>query len=225
MSMARRAAADLVGGLVLWIPGRIGSILRVVYYRARGASISRDVRIDVGVSMDQPGRISIGTGCWIDRFAILIAGEPRPGRETRHVGANDAELAGRIVIGERCHVGAFVVLSGLGGLRLGDDVTLAVGTSAYSLSHHYRSWARPTDESVVFGSQGTVDRQSMLQGPVILDANVGVGAGSLLLPGTRIRRNSFVRPHSTVSGDWEENSMISGSPAVRDGDRFRSLGS
>jgi acetyltransferase-like isoleucine patch superfamily enzyme len=215
-----RVAADLVGGLVLWIPGGIGSRLRVAWYRARGASIGPHVRMDVGASIDQPGRVSIGADSWIDRFAILIAGLPGQVRETRHVGPEMPELAGRIVIGSRCHVGPYVVLSGIGGLRLGDDVTLSVGSAAYSLSHHYRSWARPADRSVVFGSQADPDRQSMLEGPVVLASNVGVGAGCLLLPGTRIGADSFVRPRAVVSGEWPENSLLAGDPATRTGSRY-----
>lgn len=215
-----RVAGDLVGALVLWIPGGIGSHARVMYYRLRGATIGPGVRIDVGACMDQPESICVGAGVWIDRFAILIAGLPRSGRETRIVGPNDAELVGKIQIGDRCHVGPYVVLSGLGGMRIGDDVTLSNGASAYSLSHHYRSWARPGDRSVVFGSRGPADRQAMLQGPVIIESNVGIGAGALLLPGTRIGRDSFVRPHSIVSGTWPENSLLAGEPATRTGPRF-----
>lgn len=220
MTRVGRVIADLIGGAVLWIPGGVGSRLRITYYRARGADIAPGVRIDVGASFDDPARIQIGADSWIDRFAILIAGEPRPGRETRVVGTDNDALVGRIVIGERCHVGPYVVLSGLGGLRLGDDVTLSNGASAYSLSHHYRSWSKPADRSTVFGSRGPANRQSMLQGPVILEDNVGVAAGALLLPGTWIRRNSFVRPHSVVSGDWPENTLLGGDPAESQGPRF-----
>ena len=224
VSRVSRVAADLIGGLVLWIPGGVGSRLRVAYYRARGSSIGGHVRIDVGVSIDQPGRVVIGAGSWIDRFAILIAGKPGQERQTRHVGPSMPELAGRIVIGSRCHIGPYVVLSGIGGLQLGDDVTLSVGSAAYSLSHHYRSWARPADRTVVFGSQAAPDRQSMLEGPVVLASNVGVGAGCLLLPGTRIGADSFVRPRAVVSGEWPENSLLAGDPATRTGDRFETAG-
>jgi acetyltransferase-like isoleucine patch superfamily enzyme len=222
MGRAGRVVGDLIGAVVLWIPGGVGSRLRIAYYAARGARIGRGARLDVGVSIDQPHFVTIGSESWIDRFAILIAGEPRPGRETRLVGSSSDgnPSRGHIEIGERCHIGPYVVLSGLGGLRLGDDVTLSTGAAVYSLSHHYRSWSRPDDRAVVFGSQGPAALQSMLEGPVILEPNVGVGAGSLLLPGTHIGRDSFVRPHAVVSGSWPENSLLAGDPAARTGDRY-----
>jgi acetyltransferase-like isoleucine patch superfamily enzyme len=215
-----RAVADLVGGGVLWIPGGIGSRLRIVYYRGRGATIGRGVRIDAGVMVDQPDRLEIGDDAWIDRFAVLICGLPRAGRETRAVGPERPDLVGRIRIGDRCHIGPHTVISGLGGVEIGDDVTLSAGVKVYSLSHHYRSWSRPADETVVFGSRAPDERQSMLQGPVLVGRNCGVAVDSLLLPGAVVAERSFVRPHSVVSGSWPPNSILSGSPAEREGPRF-----
>jgi acetyltransferase-like isoleucine patch superfamily enzyme len=219
----RRVIADLVGGAVLWVPGRIGSSLRIAYYRARGASIGARCRFDTGLSIDRPDLVTIGPDTWLDRFAILIAGPPRPGRETRFVGGTDTSgEVGRITIGARCHVGPHTVLSGIGGLVVGDEVTLSAGTKVYSLSHHYRSWERPDDRSVAFGSQVPDERQSMVQGPIEIGRNVGIGVESLILPGTRIGDDSFVRPMSVVRGSWPPNSLLAGDPATLQGPRFAS---
>jgi acetyltransferase-like isoleucine patch superfamily enzyme len=218
-SRVRRVVADLLGALVLWVPGRVGSELRVAYYRRRGARIGRGVQLGVGVLIDSPGDVEIGDRSWIDRYAILIAGAPRPGRETRQVGTSGTP--GRLVIGRRCHIGPHTVTSALGGVTIGDDVTASAGTKIYSLSHHYRSWSRPADDRVVFGSMGDDDLQSMLQGPVLIDSKVGLGADVLVLPGTHLAERTFVRPRSTVSGDWPPNSILEGTPAQRSGPRFR----
>jgi acetyltransferase-like isoleucine patch superfamily enzyme len=214
----RRAIAEFAGVSVLWIPGRVGCSLRSAYYRARGAKIGRRARIDLGVIIDSPQHVIIGDDTWVDRFVILIAGPPRSKRETRILGSTSD--AGRLVIGDRCHIGPNSVLSGLGGLIVGHDVTASAGTKIYSLSHHYRSWARPWDRSVTFGSMGPVGNQSMLQGAVRIGPNVGIGADVLVLPGTSIAGDSFVRPRSVVSGDWPANSILAGDPAARTGPRF-----
>ncbi len=216
----RRGGADLVGGLLAPFPGRIGSMLRCAYYRSRGARLGSRVRIDPLVHIDHPDMVRIGDDSWLDRGAILIAGSPRQGRETRVIDVGDEVEAGRIEIGRRCHVGPFTVLSGMGGLRLEDDVTLSAGTKAYSLSHHFRSWARPLDDSIVFGSMGPDGLQAMLQGPIVIGPNVGVGADVLILPGTVIGPRSFVRPRAVVRGRWPENSILGGDPAQREGGRF-----
>jgi len=208
--------------MVLGIPGRVGSILRVAYYRARGARIGPGVIIDIGAAIDQPNLVRIGADSWIDRYAILIAGRPRPGRETRYAGEDDPHLLGRIEIGTKCHIGPHTVLSGIGGLLIGDEVTVSAGSKIYSVSHHYRSWQRPEDRSVAFGSQVSPERQSMLEGPIRVGRNVGIGVDCLLLPGTTIGEDSFVRPASLVGGSWPPNSVLSGRPATREGDRYRS---
>ena len=119
---------------------RVGSDLRRLYYRLRGASIGDRVRIEVGVTIDNPSFVHIGDDCWIDRYAILIAGTARAGRETRMSTASQPVPPGEIRIGQRCHVGPYVVMSGLGGLLVKADVTLSAGCKVYSLTHHYRSW-------------------------------------------------------------------------------------
>ncbi|MBI3747761.1 MAG: hypothetical protein HY262_02780 [Chloroflexi bacterium] len=220
MRRIRAALADLVGGAIATTPGGIGSRLRVRYFRGRGARIGNGVRIDPGVSIDNPHLVVIGDDTWLDRFAILIAGQPRPGRETRIVGDNETEIVGRIVIGSRCHIGPQTVLSGIGGLDIGDESTIAAGSKVYSLTHHLRSWTRPEDRSVAFGSQVEASRQSMLQGSVTIGRNVGVGVDCLILPGATIRDDSFVRPGSQVSGSWPENSVLAGRPAAREGERY-----
>jgi acetyltransferase-like isoleucine patch superfamily enzyme len=62
--------------------------------------------------------------------------------------------------------------------------------------------------------------QAMLQGPIVIGPNVGVGADVLILPGTVIGPRSFVRPRAVVRGRWPENSILGGDPAQREGGRF-----
>jgi len=214
------AIADAAGTLVLWVPGGIGSRLRRLYFRMRGARIGPRVRIEVGVLIDRPDLVEIGSDSWIDRYAILIAGPPGLDRETRAVGDAVPELEGRIRIGPQCHIGANTILSGIGGLDVGGQVTLAAGTKVYSLTHHYRSWADPARTDVVFGSMAPAALQSMLQGPVRIEDNVGVGVDCVILPGVTIGSGSFVRPRSVVTSSFEPNSLIAGDPARREGARF-----
>lgn len=222
MARLLKALIESAGVLVLWIPGGIGSRLRIVYYRARGARIGLGCRVEVGVMIDQPELVAIGDHVWLDRYAILIAGKSRPGRETRHIADPDADLRGSIRIGSRCHIGASTIVSGIGGVAIGDDVTLSAGTKVYSLTHHYRSWRDPKDSRITFGSMGPDRHQSMLEGVVRIGRNVGVGADALILPGVTLGECSFIRPQSVVMESFEPNSIVAGNPAQRTGDRFPS---
>ncbi len=225
VNFARRLAgalAESAGWFVVALPGGLGSRARIGYWRLRGAQIGRGVRIDPGVAIDNPRYVSIGDNVWLDRNAILIAGRPRSGRETRFVRVDLDGLRGRIVIGSRCHIGVGVIISGLGGVRLGDDVTLAAGTKVYSLSHHYRSWTNPADDRTIFGSMAPVARQSVIEGVVTIGWNVGAGVDVLILPGSNIGDRTFIRPRSIVSGSWPDNSILAGAPAIVEGPRFLS---
>ena len=215
------ALVEALGVAALWIPGGIGSRLRRTYYRLRGARFGARTRIEVGVIIDNPRYVRIGADSWLDRYAIIIAGPPGRERETRLKSGSGLALPGEVRIGDRCHIGVSTILSGIGGLSIGDDVTVAAGSKVYSLTHHYRSWSRPADRSVAFGSMGPREHQSMLQGEVTIGSNVGIGVECLILPGVRIERASFVRPRSVVSGNFPENSLIAGDPARREGDRFQ----
>ena len=180
--------------------------------------------IDEGVRIDGPGWIRIGDDTWIDRGVILIAGPTRPGRETRLRPGDAAETpspsAGDLTIGGHCHIGPYSVLSGLGGLSIGDEVTISTGGRIYSLSHHYRSFERPWDRTVGFGSMLPDDRQSMVAGPITIGSNVGFGADCLVLPGVTVGPQSFVLPRAVVRDDIPAGSLAGGDPAKVIGPRF-----
>lgn len=208
-----RAPLDIADGLVVGVPGPTGRRLRRWWWRPRLAHLGRRVAIDQGVRFDGARWISIGDDTWIDRDVTLLAGIPRPGRETRHRTPADA-TRGLLSIGSRCHIGPFAVISGLGGLSIGDDVTISTGSKLYSLSHHYRSYARPWDRSVGFGSMLPDDRQAMVEGPVVLEGNVGIGADCLVLPGVTIHRDAFVLPRSVVRRSLPGGMIAGGDPAA-----------
>lgn len=211
--------ADLLQAAVTAIPGASGRAIRRWYWGRRMAHLGRRVAIDEGVRIDRPELISIGDDSWIDRGVILIAGEPRPGRETRQRGAAGTN-PGTLRIGERCHIGPYSILSGIGGLEIGDEVTVSVGGRIYSLSHHYRSFERPDDRGVGFGSMLPDDRQALVIGPVVVGRNVGFGADCLVLPGVTVGADSFVLPRSLVRTDVPPGMIVGGDPAVVVGPRY-----
>jgi len=63
----------------------------------------------------------------------------------------------------------------------------------------------------------------MVDGPIHLADNVGIGIGCVILPGVTILADSFVLSNSVVSSSFEENSLIGGNPAKKDGDRYKAI--
>ncbi|HEX5435626.1 MAG TPA: DapH/DapD/GlmU-related protein [Gemmatimonadaceae bacterium] len=215
--------AALVEMIVTYLPGPVGYALRERYWRRRLGGLGRKVRIEPDVHFQSPKLIMIGDGCWIDKGVILLAGEDRSGRARRLLStAGTTAPRGTIRIGADVHVGAYCLISGIGGVSIGNECTLSAGVRIYSFSHHYRSDEHPADRRIRFGSPGDPKRQFLIEGAVVLEENVGVALGAVILPGVRIARDSFVMIHSVVSHSAEENSLIAGQPATRIRARFSS---
>ena len=211
----------LVGALVGHLEGAAGEALRYRYWRRRLGALGRNVRIDPGVHFHSPRDIFIGDDCWIDRGAILLAGADRSTRARRRVpNPRFGDAPGSIRIGRAVHIGAHAIVSGIGGVRIGDDCTLSAGVKIYSFSHHYRSDAAPADRATSFGSRVAPERQFLIEGPVVLEDNVGIALHAIVLPGVVVGRDSFVKAGSVVSRSVEPNSLVAGNPARRVGDRF-----
>lgn len=210
--------------LIIYWPGELGFILRGKYYRKKLKSIGKDVKIDVGVHFQNPQFISIGNNCWIDRGVVIIAGIDSSSREKilRSSTEKFKGKPGEVIISDNVHVGIGCIISGISsGVYIGNNCCFSAGCKVYAFSHHYKSKQNPTDTSICFGSMVPHDKQCLIQGPVMLEDNVGVALHSILLPGTTLRKNSFVLIGSVVSGEYEENSLMGGNPAKVVKERFK----
>jgi acetyltransferase-like isoleucine patch superfamily enzyme len=211
----------------LWMiqdmPGPLGFRLRAGYWKRRLKHLGSDTRIDCDVYFQSPELVSIENNCWIDRGVMILAGRDRSSRRIRRIEARSLTREGEVHIGRNVHIGASSIISGIeAGVHIGDDCTFSPGVKVYAFSHHFRFEDDPADRSCSFGSMVEPQRQSMVCGPVSLEGNTGVAINAVILPGVWIGRDSFVGIGSVVkSGTYEENSLLSGSPALRAGARFR----
>jgi acetyltransferase-like isoleucine patch superfamily enzyme len=218
---------NLLDCLWLWViqdmPGELGFRLRSRYWKRRFKHLGAGARIDCGVHFYSPECISVEDNSWIDRGVIILAGRDRSARKTRWMEVRSLAGEGEVRIGRNVHIGAFSIISGIeGGVHIGDDCTFSPAVKVYAFSHHFRFEDDPGNRGCSFGSMVGQERQSMICGPVTLEGNTGVAINAVVLPGVWIGRDSFVAIGSVVkSGVYEENSLLSGSPAVRSGERFR----
>jgi len=205
---------------ILYLPGPVGNRLRYLYYKSRLRHLGRNVIIDVGVYIQNPEFVSIDDNTWIDRYVILLAGPPRGKRETLlRVNKNFTLKPGELFIGKNVHIAPYSIISAIGGVHIGNDVTLSSGCKIYSFSHHYRSAKNPS-KVISFGSQVDPDKQCMIQGPVVIQDNVGLALNCVVLPGVTIHQNSFIFINSVVHSDIPENSLTAGNPAKVLKERF-----
>ncbi|MCZ7568485.1 MAG: acyltransferase [Ardenticatenaceae bacterium] len=208
--------------LPIWyLPGHAGNALRYHYYKHKLKHLGQNVMIDVGVQIQNPQYISIGDNTWIDRYVILLAGRTQRKRETLHKpNLNYRFGPGELHVGNNVHIGPFTIISAIGGVQLGDDVTLSAGCKVYSFSHHYRSFQDPSNRSFAFGSMVAPERQSMLSSPVVFENNTGMALNGVVLPGVTVGRDSFVMINAVVTKNVPPNSLVAGHPAKVVDERF-----
>ncbi len=207
----------LVEWLLTDIPGPVGRRLRRGFWRRRLASMGRDVQIDTGVKIRNPGLVYIGDNCWLDHGAIVIAGAPSTsGGRRLWLGENPDYIGqpGEVRIGNNVHVANYTVLQGHGGLQIGNDITIASGSKIYSMSHHYSNRADPGDRTKYkFSTMSPPAEQSLIAAPVVLRDAAALGLNSVVLPGVTIGAGTWVGAGSLVNHSLPDNALAAGNPA------------
>ena len=103
-----------------------------------------------------------------------------------------------VSIGNNTGIGDFVVIWGEGGVHIGDNVLIATHSIITSQGHDVNA---------------TVFMETSIKGEIIIEDNVWLGAGVIVLPNVRIGKNTIIAAGSIVSKNIPENSIALGSPA------------
>ena len=144
-----------------------------------------DVRVEsfVTLSVSRGGRLEIGSRCELRSFARLEA------------------AVGHIVLGDDCSVNPFCLLSGHGGLRLGNNVLIAAHTVILSSTHRFE------DLDVPIRSQGVSVRET------VIGDDVWLGAHTVVAGGVRIGSHSIIGAGAVVLEDIPPFAVAAGVPA------------
>jgi maltose O-acetyltransferase len=109
------------------------------------------------------------------------------------------------VYGKNITFGDFVYLNVLctildcNEVRIGDHVMIGPHVQIYTPAHELQAEAR---------NQGLEVAKS-----IVIEDNVWIGGGAILLPGVRIGRNAVVGAGAVVSRSVPENTIVAGNPA------------
>jgi len=195
---------------VTYYPGRHGNALRYQYWRRKLKFCGSNVRIDVGVYIQGAKFISLDDHCWLDRNVVLMAGPPDAKRTTFRKDNPEFNLApGEVYLSKNVHIAHNCVLSGIGGLFIGNNSGVASNSAIYSFSHHYRNPGDKEDTSQYsFAPHARLDQQSMILSPVVIGDYCAVGLNNTILPGTTLKRGSWLASGSVVYRTYEEQSLI-----------------
>lgn len=180
----------LVYRLMLRMDGVAAIEDRVRLRFASNIRLGRGAYLDHGVYIHAtPGGVQIGEGAFVMHNAVL------------HVyNFRDLPHAG-ITIGSRSLVGEGCILRGQGGITIGDDVYLAPLVQLLAVDHVFDDLDTP------------ISQQPISARGIVIEDDVWVGGGAIVLDGVRIGRHSVVAAGAVVTRDVPPFSVVGGVPA------------
>jgi acetyltransferase-like isoleucine patch superfamily enzyme len=188
--------------------GAVGYFLRKLLFPALLRSSGRSTIFGRGMVLRHPDRIDIGEGTAIDDNVMLEAGGG--GEEGIRIGADVIISRGCVIqaktapvaIGDRSDIGCNVIISSISGVELGRAVL--VGGNTYIGGGRYK-----TDDL----DELMIDQGLESKGPVIIEDDVWLGAGVVVIDGSRIGHGSIVGSGAVVTGTIPPFSIAAGVPA------------
>ncbi len=115
--------------------------------------------------------------------------------------------SGDLLIGARTTVNSCCVFYTGNGIRIGNDVAIAANCVFAPVNHEY------SNRNVLITKQGFKPSK----GGIIIEDDVWIGAGCVILDGAIIRRGSVIGSMSLVRGEVPAYSIHSGNPLVLKG--------
>lgn len=107
----------------------------------------------------------------------------------------------RIKIGKNFGVNSGTYINGVGEIEIGNYVLLGNNVTISSGIH-------PID-----GDTPTVFERKTIPKKIIIEDDVWIGAGAIIMPGVKLAKGTVVGANSIVTKDTEEYSVVVGSPA------------
>ena len=189
-------------------PGMLGFFLRQKSYKFLFRKQGKGVAISTGVSLRQPGKISLGDGCTIDESARMSVGgkknaEMRIGKNVfvgRGTTVNVRD--GTIDISDFTSVGSHCRIATMSHIKIGRYVVIAA--YSYIGGGNYRT--ERTDMPIAL--QGLESQRG-----VTIEDDVWIGAHTTVSDGVTIGKGSIIGAMSFVNKDIPDYSIAYGCPA------------
>ncbi len=150
--------------------------------------------------------ICIGKGSYTNPNARLLATKKW----------NGVQFTPQIVIGENCSIGSYAFISCCNKIIIGNNVAITARTIIIDNTHGNFTEKDFTFENgtsipdVFFDTVKT--RNLYSKGPVVIEDNVHIGEGCVILPGVKIGHNSVIAANTVVIKDIPPFSVVSGNP-------------
>ena len=110
-------------------------------------------------------------------------------------------------------LGGYPSRAGRGGIKLGDHVGIGAGSKIYSGTHLYRRPDREDTELLSGSIVAPLDKQHVVEKPVVMEDYAWMGVNSIVVPGVTIGKGAVIGAGSMVNNDIPPFSIAVGSPA------------
>lgn len=137
--------------------------------------------------------VQIGKYCVIRN--VLFSGKAKIDPYCRIIGVQKITIGLNFYANCGCHF--------LGEIEIGDDVMIGPKTIIWTRDHKYN------DLSIAMNVQGHIYKK------VVIEDDVWIGAGVIVLKGVKIAKGSVVAAGSVVTKDVEAYSVVAGNPAKK----------
>jgi maltose O-acetyltransferase len=104
-----------------------------------------------------------------------------------------------IYLGDHVYLNYMCTILDNNQVHIGNHVMIGPVVQIYTAAHHLQAEKR---------IQGWEIAQ-----PIVIEDNVWLGGGAIILPGVRIGQNAVVGAGTVVTGDVAENTVVAGNPA------------
>lgn len=112
------------------------------------------------------------------------------------------EFEERLFFKGDAYIGPHAFWSAKGGITIGNNCTFGPKTTIWTYNHNINS-----EELIPYGGEDILKE-------VVIEDNVWVGLGALILPGVRIGEGAVVGAGAVVTKDIPKCSIVGGNPAV-----------
>lgn len=117
--------------------------------------------------------------------------------------------SGDIQLGHHVHVNSGTVIYSGNGVTIGNNVLIAANCTFAPVNHAYK------DREKLIQEQGFLPSK----GGIVIEDDVWIGAGCVILDGTYIRRGAVIGANSLVRGTLEAYGVYAGNPLRLKGTR------
>ena len=181
-----RELKDWIEFFIRNVPGRIGFLIRSIYFNVRLKKKFQNNRFESGLRIEYPCNVELGSNSYFGLNCKIYASE-----------------FSKVVIGSKVTFNSNVMVNarGKGSILIGNDVLIGPNVVIRSSNHSFKDVKRKIID------------QGMTEGEIIIEDDVWISSNSVILPNCKIGKGAIIAAGAIVTEDVKEFTIVGGVPA------------